>query len=226
MGWDFLGNLGYAFVGINDPLPPGFAYNDWLYTGRAFAFSQAAFQAGWVEVVREDFGAQTYWRVFVRASRQDGSQGVPLRQHPWDFSTRYLGDPVTYDQGGSVKEQIPQGFYVDFTMLAADYGFERLPALHNWRTYFPAARFDEFAQIQDLDWESAMLEIYPRAAIVTPTPYQTPTTTPTNTPRPTPTPWWWRWRTPRNVRPQMGLPTRGDGCPAFAGYLATGRAPK
>lgn len=195
-GWDFLSQLDHAFVGINDPLPPGYAYNDWLYTGRAFAISRAAFQAGWVAVVREDFGLQTYWRVFVRTAAQDGSQGEPLRWRPWDFDLRYAGDPAAYDRGGAEQANPPAGYYVDFTALAADYGFDRLPALSNWRSFYPGARFDEFALRETLDWVAAMRQLYPDAAIATPTPYQTPTPTPTNTPRPTPTPWWWRWRTP------------------------------
>ncbi len=195
-GWDVMGNLQHAFVGINDPLPPGYAYNDWLYTGRAFAVSSAAVQAGWIETVREDFGQQTYWRVYVRALAQDGAQGEPLRSRPWDFSARFEGDPESYDAGGAPKQTVPDGYYVDFTALAADYGFERLPALANWRSFYPGARFDEFALREGLDWVSAMLQLYPQSAVATPTPYQTPTPTPTNTPRPTPTPWWWRWRTP------------------------------
>ncbi len=195
-GWDFLANLDNAFVGLNDPLPPGFAYNDWLYTGRAFAISEAAVRSGWVEVVREDIGAQTYWRVFVRASKQDGSLGEPLRTHPWDFTARYTGDPSAYDLGGAARKSIPGGFYLDFTQMAADFGFVRVPALPNWRTFYPGARFNEFVLTDGLDWESAMLQLYPASAIQTPTPYRTPTATPTITPSPTPTPWWWRWRTP------------------------------
>ncbi|GMR11555.1 MAG: hypothetical protein BMS9Abin28_2390 [Anaerolineae bacterium] len=195
-GWDFLSNLQRAFVSLNEPLPPGYAYNDWLYTGRAFSISQAAVQSGWVEVVLEEFGLETFWHVYVRASVQDGSLGEPLRSAPWDFTTRYIGDPTAYDAGGGPKPNIPDGYYVDFTALAADYGFQRLPALPNWRSFYPGARFDEFALKGGMDWVSAMQELYPASAIATPTPYQTPTTTPTNTPRPTPTPWWWRWRTP------------------------------
>jgi TolB protein len=211
LGWDFLAQLDMAFVDLNDPLPPGYGYNDWLHTGRAFAFSQAAYQAGWVEVVREDFGAQTYWRIFVRAAAQDGSLGEPLRAHPWDFDSRYSGNPALYDQGGNPKPAIPPGYYVDFTSLAAGFGFERLPALSHWRTYYPAARFNEFALIDGTDWLQAMLQLYPPEAIATPTAFQTPTQTPTNTPRPTPTPWWWRWRTP-TFAPTLaptGTPTPG-----------------
>lgn len=209
LGWDFLGQLDMAFVDLNDPLPPGFDYNDWLHTGRAFAFSQAAYQAGWVEAVRQDFGSLTYWRVYVRAAVQDGTLGEPLRAHPWDFSARYSGDPVLYDQGGRPRATIPPGYFVDFTSLAAGYGFERLPALSNWRTYYPAARFNEFVRTGGLDWEQAMLELYPPEAIATPTPFQTPTQTPTNTPRPTPTPWWLRWRTPTPSPTLSSTPTPG-----------------
>lgn len=211
LGWDFLSTLEHAFVGINDPLPPGLSYDDWLFTGRAFAFSQAAVQAGWIEMVREDFGAQTYWRVFVRTAEQDGSQGEPLRTPSWDFQVRYDGDPQFYDQGGSIKGNIPVGYYVDFTQLAADYGFERVPALTNWRTYYHGARFNEFVYRDQRNWKEAMLELYPDTAIITPTPFQTPTPTPTRTPRPTSTPWWWRWRTPTPVPTSTPFPTPTTG---------------
>lgn len=196
LGWDFLGGLEHAFLGINDPLPPGLSYDDWLYTGRAFAFNSDAVEVGLVEIVREDIAGHVYWRVFVRTALQDGSQGEPLRQYPWDFSSRFGGDPETYDQGGSLAERLPQGYYLDFTQLAQDHGFERIPALPNWRTYYPGTRFNEFVYRQELDWLEAMLELYPLSAIVTPTPFLTPTPTPTRTLRPTPTPWWWRWETP------------------------------
>jgi TolB protein len=196
LGWDFIGTLENAFVGINDPLPPGLAYDDWLYTGRAFAFNSDAVEADFVEIVREDIAGQTYWRVFVRTVNQDGSQGEPLRHYPWNFSTRYSGDPQAYDHGGSFADRLPQGYFIDFTQLAMDYGFERVPALPNWRTYYPGARLNEFVYRQNLDWLDAMLELYPLSAIVTPTPFLTATPTPTRTLRPTPTPWWWRWQTP------------------------------
>lgn len=196
LGWDFLSQLEYAFAGLNDSLPPGFQYNDWLYTGRGFAFNQGAVEAGWAEVVREDFAGQTYWRVFVRTLLQDGSQGEPLRTRPWDFRARRIPDPLAYDQGGGVKKDIPHGYYLDFTRLAADFSFVRLPALANWRTYLPGTRFNEFVRTDGLTWEQAMLELYPASAIATPTEFRTPTATPTRTPWPTPTPWWWRWTTP------------------------------
>lgn len=173
-GWDFLAVLDNAFVGVNDPLPPGFADIDWLFTGRAFSINASAVHARWVEIVREDHGGMTYWRLFVRASRQDGSLGEPLRNLPWDLEARFSNDPSVYDGGGRTRAEIPTGYYIDFTELAADYGFERQAALVNWRTFYPGARFGEFVCADGLTWHEAMLEIYPPSAFITPTPYRTP----------------------------------------------------
>lgn len=189
-GWDVLGTVENAFVGINDPLPPGFAYDDWLYTGRAFALNSALLPSGWAEVVREDYGIETYWRVYIRVLPQDGSIGEPLKNHPWDFEARYAAEPAIYDAGGKMKAEIPEGYYLDFTELAKSYGFERVPSLPNWKQYINGALFSEYTARDGLDWDAAMLEIYPAQAILTPTPYQTPTRTPTRTPRPSATPWW------------------------------------
>ena len=207
VGWDFLSNLDFAFVGINDPLPPGYAYNDWLFTGRAFAISEAIVRAGWVEVVREDIAGETYWRLYIRTRYQDGTLGEPLRAYPWDFSPRFGDDPDAYDNGGTYSNTIPEGYYVDFTSLAEDYGFKRQAALTNWRTYYAGTRYTEFAYMEDLTWEEAMLELYPPSAILTPTPFRTPTPTPTRTPWPTPTPWWIKWYTPTATVTWTPFPT-------------------
>lgn len=200
-GWDLLAALENAFVPLTSPLDPGME-QDWLYTGRAFAFSRSPISAGWLVVVREDFGAQTYWRVFMRARYQDGSAGMPLRSRPWDFSARYSGEAVAFEQGGKPLVSIPSGYWIDFTQRALSFSFHRLPALSTWRASYPAARFNEFALIDGLDWQSAMLELYPLEALLTPSPvapdtrtptptsrwYQSPTPTFTSTPRPTFTP--------------------------------------
>jgi TolB protein len=182
LGWDFLATLEHAFVGLNDAMPPGFALNDWLYTGRAFAFSEAALRAGWIEIVKEEVGQQTYWRVFARTKAQDGSAGQPLRLRPWDLAARSLENPSDFEDGGALQPQMPSGFFIDFTELAADFGFARVPAYPNWRTYFPGARYNEFVRSDGLSWEEAMLQLYPTSALATPT--RIP---PTETPQPSST---------------------------------------
>ena len=186
VGWDALGALENAFVPLTASLDPGFA-EDWLYTGRAFAINSLMTTAGWMVAVREDFGAQTYWRLYLRAQLQDGSLGEPLRDAPWDLSARYNLDPTIYEQGGTYSD-VPEGYWVDVTSLAIQYGWERVPALPNWRTFYRGARFSEFALTEGMDWYSAMLQLYPPDILVTPTKVLPPTITPTRTPLPTWTP--------------------------------------
>ena len=185
-GWDALASLENAFVPLTVELDPGFG-EDWLYTGRAFAINSLMTNAGWMVVVREDYGAQTYWRLYLRAQLQDGSLGEPLHDTPWDLSARYNLDPQVYEQGGQYSA-VPTGYWVDVTSLALQYGWERLPALPNWRTFYRGARFTEFAMTGGLDWYSAMLQLYPPDVLVTPTKLLPPTITPTRTPLPTWTP--------------------------------------
>jgi TolB protein len=192
-GWDALASLENAFVPITSNLDPGFG-EDWLYTGRAFAINSLMTNAGWIMAVREDFGAQTYWRLYLRTQAQDGSLGIPLHDVPWDLRARYNLDPQVYEQGGSYSE-VPSGYWVDVTSLASQYGWERVPALPNWRTFYRGARFTEFALTDGLDWYSAMLQIYPPDVLVTPTRLLPPTLTPTRTPTITPSPT--NTRTPR-----------------------------
>jgi TolB protein len=190
-GWDLLAALENAYVPLTSPLDPGMG-EDWLYTGRAFAFTSSPINAGWLVVVREDFGAQTYWRIYMRARYQDGSAGIPLHARPWDLVARYDGDPVVYEQGGKLLEAVPDGYWIDLTQRALAFSFERQSALATWRAAYPAARFNEFALTDGLDWQTAMLELYPPEAILTPSPVAPETRTPTATLRwfqsPTPTP--------------------------------------
>ena len=185
-GWDVLASLSNAFVPLTTALDPGLG-EDWLFTGRAFALNPLMSNAGWMVAVRQDYGTQTYWKLYLRTQLQDGTQGEPLHNPPWDLAARYDLDPRSYEQGGKYAEVLP-GYWLDFTTLARQYGWERLPALPNWRTYYSGARFTEFALTGGLDWYSAMLEIYPKDVLVTPTHILPPSPTPTRTPRPTLTP--------------------------------------
>lgn len=199
IGWDYLSTLENAFVPLTTPLFPGL-FNDWLYSGRAFAFNPAPINAGWVAVTREDYGPATYWRVYVRTRYQDGTQGRPLYEFPWDFKARYSGDTIFYEQGGTTAHEIPGGYWEDLTRLAQVSGWQRLPALSSWRYAYGAAQHNTFVLSDGLDWLSAMAEIYPAEALATPTKVIPPTFTPTKTRWPTQTPTFtrtpWPSRTP------------------------------
>ena len=135
-------------------------------------------------IVREDYNGVTYWRVFLKARYQDGSAGVPLTRPVWDINARFAGDPSAYERGGQVGDVLP-GYWVDLTELAHQFGWERLPSRNNWRTYFPAIRFNQFVFREGLDWNTAMRELYPPEALATPTSIPTVTNTPTSTREPT-----------------------------------------
>lgn len=202
-GWDALASLENAYVPFTTALDPGLN-EDWLYTGRSFAINSLMVNAGWMVVNREDIGSQTYWHLFLRAQNQDGSQGEPIQNPPWDLNARYELNPTTYEAGGSFAP-IPPGYWVDFTSLAAAYGWDRLPALPNWRNYFAGGRFTEFVMTGGLDWYSAMLQLYPAEALLTPTPLLPPTATSSRTPIPTDTPG--PSRTPRPTLTASFTPT-------------------
>lgn len=180
-GWDFLASLENAYVPLTSPLDPGMG-DDWLYTGRAFAVIRTPAQAGWLVVVREDFGFETFWRVFLRARYQDGSAGIPLHSIPWNLAARFDGDPAFYEAGGQLETVAPPGYWIDLTRLAAMFGWERIPALESWRASLPAARYNEFVLRDGLDWQSAILDLYPPEVLITPSPVIPPTRTPTKTP--------------------------------------------
>jgi TolB protein len=166
-GWDVLSSLENAFVPITQPLEPG-RERDWLYTGRSFTLPTILLDVGWMAVVKEEYTGATYWRVYIRSRVQDGSLGRPLLQLPWDFNARFTGSSTYYEQGGAPLGSIPEGYWIDLTALAIEYGWERLPALSNWRSVFYTARFNQFVITSGLDWEQAILQLYPPEILTTP----------------------------------------------------------
>jgi TolB protein len=167
IGWDVLSDLDNLFVPLTEPLEPGYSI-DWLHTGRAFALNTSLLDLNWLYVVKEEFGDQIYWRVYVKTLNQDGSQGKPIPQHPWNFYARYSGRPEPYENGGELLGSIPAGYFVDLTELARRYGWERQSAQSNWRSFFPGTHFNIFVIDHGLDWESAMLQLYPPEIFINP----------------------------------------------------------
>lgn len=167
VGWDFLGKLDDAFWSfLPTPRLPdaGEERRNWYYTGRAFGISRNLI-AGFpqqIELVREDVGVNTYWRVYVRVSEDaaPGELGEPLRQMPWDMLSRNSGDVQAYDEGGRLKTDVPAGYYIDFTQLAADYGWVGTPAANDWRANVNGINYWLFQKTDGLSWYDAMLQLY------------------------------------------------------------------
>ncbi|MBN1679999.1 MAG: PD40 domain-containing protein [Anaerolineae bacterium] len=164
-GYDFLGILEDAFWPQDRPPEPGEPTENWHYAGRAIALDRDLIYTGLpapIQIVREDIEVNTYWRIFVRVAdeAQNGQLGEPLRVLPWDFTARSGGDVDDYERGGKQYEQVPAGYYVDLTAIAADFGWTRVPAARTWQYNFGAIQFWEFHKTGGLSWNDAMLELY------------------------------------------------------------------
>lgn len=177
-GWDVLGQLDDAFWVIDQLPQPGEDRRNWHKTGRAIAITRSSI-LGFpppIEIIREDVGVNTYWRVFVRVAdeAQSGQLGKPLKQFPWDLLSRSGGDVEAYNQGGRLKTEIPAGYYIDLTKLALDYGWEWTPAGNDWRANSNTINYWMFRKTDGLDWYNSMLEIYAVSQLggfaLTPTP--------------------------------------------------------
>lgn len=199
-GWNFLDSLENAYQPLTEsPLPD--MEENWLMTGRSIATNPMPLYAGWMVIVREDYLGRTYWRVYIRARYQDGSQGTPLSALTWDITARYTGSPQAYEEGGKAAV-FPSGYWIDFTELARRYRWERLPALTTWRTYYAATRFNQFVLKDGRTWDAAMAEMYPPEALATVTPV------PSRTPTPSPTPEDFQTREPTSSPMPTRIPTR------------------
>ncbi len=201
-GTDFLGTLKDALWEQDRVPDPGQSRQSWHYAGRAFDFDKNLVfgSPSPVEVVREDVGVNTYWRVYLRVPEelQGGQLGEPLKHVPWDFASRSSGDPQAFEDGGRPKTSVPSGYYVDFTELAANFGWLRIPSERDWRRNYSSLLYWEFDKRETLSWNEAMLQLYSQQEVaaflngptLVPTPVAPPTETPqrggTRTPTPIP----------------------------------------
>ncbi|MCX7682317.1 MAG: DPP IV N-terminal domain-containing protein [Anaerolineae bacterium] len=166
-GWDYLANLSTASLPLTYTPYSGHSRMTWHVCGRAFSLDRRSYEIEnppRVELVKEDAGNVTYWRVFIRAARQDGTMGEPLRTGVWDLNARQE-DEKTLIEGGRLKSHIPSGYYVDFTALAADYGWERVPSLWRWRYFWPDVLWWRYQKTDGLSWWECMLELFEPAQI-------------------------------------------------------------
>jgi len=167
-GYDFLGTISEAFRHIAFANKAS-AYGSWHKAGRAFdmIFDFNGDGESRLEVVREDMSGETYWRLYLRCARQDGSQGEPIKVNPWDLSyrARSVENP---EEGGNLKP-IPNGYYVDLTALAWEYGWDRISAHHeedfDWTWHFKALEYWHYEKRDGLGWYEVMLEVYPRQKV-------------------------------------------------------------
>lgn len=159
-GWDYLARLDSAWLPLTHEPPSGHSRRSWQLCGRAFALDQDPLggEESGIVLVREDVGNATYWRVYLRAAQQDGTLGEPLRVLPWDLLARERGGRAEVD-GGARSDRVPAGYYVDFTALAQEYGWERVPSMWRWRYFWPDILWWEYRKTGDMTWWDCMLSV-------------------------------------------------------------------
>ena len=170
LGYDFLGELSEMFRPINFKSEDSL-YASWHKAGRAFD-TLFELPANRMQLVREEIGGETYWRIFLRCLDQTGQCGQPLQLVPWDYSyrARWILAP---DEGGRERAPIT-GYYVDFTQRAEMYGWERISSYDDddfsWRSNFTAFEYWHYqkpgrANGQERLWYQAMQEVHPPARV-------------------------------------------------------------
>jgi TolB protein len=151
-GHDFLARLSEATrpVGYSNDTS---SYTSWHKSGRAFdtLFDYRAGGQQVLYIAPEWQSGRLFWRLFLRAVRQDGSQGAPITQPVFDTRARTLLPP-------------PRGYFVDFTGLAAQHGWRRIAAQErddfNWRSELLALEYWHFERRDGLSWYNAMHLVY------------------------------------------------------------------
>lgn len=162
-GWDFLNNLSESYRPLSFKSSAS-DYLSWHKVGRAvdLLWDYLGPTGRNMEIAREDLLGETYWRVYLRTAKQDGSLGEPLRQAVWDVSPQARARAA--NRGGLIRGVLP-GYYIDVTELARQFGWRRIPSHtqpdFDWRRDFQALEYWHYQASSDVTWWEALREVYP-----------------------------------------------------------------
>lgn len=172
IGYDFLGRLSDAARDVSASSDTS-QYASWHKSGRAIDTLFDEYLEGWVpavEIVREDYSGETFWRMYLRCADQSGRCGRPLTVNPWNhsFQARHALAP----EAGGTEKAIPAGYYLDLTAVAREYGWERISSYddadYSWTWHFLAFEYWHYQKRTErgdskhnLDWYAAMSQVYP-----------------------------------------------------------------
>jgi len=168
-GYDFLGTISDAFR------PLGYSHREyghlsWHRAGRAvdtlFEWHDPPDAPNALVVTREDLGPHTYWRMYLRCQKQDGTMGEPLTVPLWVFWFDLdRSQEAEAAAAGGRPGDVPRGYYVDITQIAARYGWHRIASYQepdfDWRTDSVGREFWHYQRTDGLTWWEAMRQLYP-----------------------------------------------------------------
>jgi len=171
-GYDYLALLSDAMRRV-DYQRTSYSVFSWHKTGRAFdlRFELLDEDGGQrLEWLREDIGEELYWRLLIKCAAQDGTQGEPLKEYPWQYWWHIVpdSDPEAYAQGGRYLP-IPDGYYEDFTALAERHGWERIASYdeedYYWRRDSNGVEYWHYQRMDGLTWYESMQEVHPQEVL-------------------------------------------------------------
>ena len=86
-----------------------------------------------------------------------------LKDPPWDISVNARSN-IAPGQGG-IEDAVAYGYFVDFTELARQYGWNRISSHDDvdfdWRNNREAFEYWHFQKEDGMNWWEAMQEVYP-----------------------------------------------------------------
>ncbi len=172
-GWDFLQQTLGSWRPIDtvrkrEMYAYDYGYLSWHKSGRALDLALEYKVNGTDQMLRtrEDLGENVYWRMYLRAANQDGTQGEPLKDNPWLYWWHIVPEtePEAYDAGGK-RLSIPSGYYADVTALAKRHGWERIAAYaieddYHWNTDSNGTEYWHYERTDGLQWWDAMRQVH------------------------------------------------------------------
>lgn len=167
VGYDFLGDISEALRPLNF-FSEASQYSSWHKSGRAVD-TLFDLPGGRMEIVREDIGNETYWRIMLRCEDQSGRCGQPVTANTWDYSGK--ARVVLAPEQGGVEKPNESAYYVDFSTVAEMFGWERISSYDDedfsWTWHFKAFEYWHYQKkLKDhngvSNWYQAMLQVYPK----------------------------------------------------------------
>jgi hypothetical protein len=131
------GEYGDSARAIRPTAKIGASHYSFHYSGRAVDIAQEFTLTANHRyfIVKEPQGHNTFWRIWCKTEKQDGSQGMEIHKH----TKRW------YDFKPATETWIPQGYYVDLTeIIESTNQFERIHAQNGWQGVYNKAEWWHF----------------------------------------------------------------------------------
>jgi hypothetical protein len=92
-------------------------------------------------IAKETVSGQTFWRIWCKTDKQDGTQGTKIAKNTQKYYELY------HNAG---EKWMPEAYYLDMTAALHSNGFERIPAQTGWESTAKKQEWWHFHFTKDL----------------------------------------------------------------------------